>query len=360
MTASRHSGILKLLLYLGGWTAIAITFAGQFYVSSSRAGLNVSLPQALKSSLADWYTYGVLCLPVYFLILSLHKERIGGKKKAVFLVIGSILFTLSYVVVRGLLSRVTERADLEGADISQYVELLFLKTWHFNLLVYWVIVVLMVLVHAYWSSQIAEKRAVVLESELQKAKLQALQMQLNPHFLFNSLNSISALMYQDVEAADRMLIQLSELLRSALKQSDEQMVALSKEVNLLKKYLAIEEIRFGNRLKVNFDLPEELLSFKVPTLILQPLVENALKHGIGKSVGEVRLEISAREEASRVILSVCDNGKGLPTTQVVEGVGLSNIRNRLHETFGEGKWFEISNQSQGGVCCRILLPNRGS
>src|SRR4051812_37265820 len=127
MTAPRQSTLLKLLLYVGGWTAIAFTFAGQFYVSNSRAGLNVSLPQALKSSLADWYTYGVLCLPVYFLIRSMHRDGITGPKKGAFLLAGSLLFTLSYVVVRGVLSRVTERDGIEGSDLSRYVELLFLK-----------------------------------------------------------------------------------------------------------------------------------------------------------------------------------------------------------------------------------------
>jgi two-component system LytT family sensor kinase len=204
-----------------------------------------------------------------------------------------------------------------------------------------------------------ELSAAELEKQLAEARLQALQMQLNPHFLFNSLHSISALMHQDVEGADGMIARLSDLLRAALESSDTQEVTLREELDLLKRYLAIEQIRFGDRLNVNIAAPPELLDAEVPNLILQPLVENAIRHGVEPRATPGRIELRAQRSNNALVLEVSDNGPGLPSSQPMdEGVGLSNTRTRLRTLYGEAHSFELRQSPEGGLLVRLTIPFR--
>jgi two-component system, LytTR family, sensor kinase len=202
-------------------------------------------------------------------------------------------------------------------------------------------------------------RAAELEKRLVEAKLQALQMQLNPHFLFNTLHAISALMHKDVEAADRMLTRLSDLLRLALDSSDTQEVPLRDELAFLKSYLEIEQTRFGERLKVMMDIGPETSGALVPSLILQPLVENAIRHGIEPQALAGIVRLSACCEGDQLRLRVSDNGVGLRAGQpVAEGVGLSNTRARLEQLYGGAHQFQMSNGADGGLAVDIVMPLR--
>src|ERR1700690_1348450 len=206
---------VKWLLWFGFWTLIGLSFAFQFYISSAKAGLEVTWRQAVGYALGDWYVFAVLSIPVVWL---------------------------------------ARRFDFESGHRARSLAVAFLpllvKTWHFNLLIYWVIVAVTFAFDYYRKYRERELRAVELEKRLAQARLQALQMQLNPHFLFNTLHSISSLMHQDTEAADRMIVRLSDLLRAALESSDTQEVTLRQELEFLGRYLEIEQIRFGNRLAV--------------------------------------------------------------------------------------------------------------
>src|SRR5208337_4143696 len=159
-----------------------------------------------------------------------------------------------------------------------------------------------------------ELRAIELEKLLAQAKLQALQMQLNPHFLFNSLHSISALMHKNVDAAERMIGRLGELLRAALDNTETQEVPLRQELQFLRRYLEIEQIRFGSRLRVEIRAAPETLEARVPNLILQPLVENAIRHGVEPHAQPGRIRLLARRQANELRLGVDDNGDGLPSS----------------------------------------------
>jgi LytS/YehU family sensor histidine kinase len=183
-------------------------------------------------------------------------------------------------------------------------------------------------------------------------------MQLNPHFLFNTLHAISALMHKDVEAADRMLTRLSDLLRLALDSSDTQEVPLRDELAFLERYLEIEQTRFGERLKVKMDIGPETGAALVPSLILQPLVENAIRHGIEPQALAGVVRLSACCEGDRLRLRVSDNGVGLRGQPVTEGVGLSNTRARLQQLYGTAHQFELSNGSDGGLAVDIVMPLR--
>jgi len=226
---------------------------------------------------------------------------------------------------------------------------------------YWAIVAI---AHAFIFSQRAREReqlALNLEARLAKSRLQALQMQLNPHFLFNTLNSIASLIHENPGAADEMITSLSEFLRLTLKTSDRSEVPLREEMDFLNHYLAIEQIRFGDRLRVEKHIEPALLGAQVPVLILQPLVENAIKHGIEKKLGPGVVTITASRTGETLQLQVQDNGRGLSSAaggQISEGVGLANIRARLRELAGDAATLQIGSPAEGGFIATIRLPWR--
>jgi signal transduction histidine kinase len=202
-------------------------------------------------------------------------------------------------------------------------------------------------------------RASQLETRLAEAQLQALQRQLHPHFLFNTLNAISALMHRDVDAADQMLMRLSDLLRIALDQPGVQEVALKDELDFLAKYLEIEQARFGDRLTVHFDVDPITLDAQVPNLILQPLVENSIRHAIAMKVEPGIIEIRTRRVGEELVLDVGDNGPGFAVRLQPprgRGVGLANTRSRLEHLYGAGGRLEFSERAGGGLIVRVTVP----
>jgi signal transduction histidine kinase len=204
-------------------------------------------------------------------------------------------------------------------------------------------------------------RATQLEVELARAQLHALKMQLHPHFLFNTLNAISELIHAEPGTAERMVIRLSEFLRLTLDHMGVPEVPLMVELDFLKRYLEIEQMRFEERLKVSFDVEPAALHGRVPNLILQPIVENALKHGLSQISGTGRLLIRSRAAGGRLFLKVTDNGPGVPqngTLKVKEGVGLANTRRRLKQFYGEDHILSLSNVPSGGLEVTIEMPLR--
>ena len=182
-------------------------------------------------------------------------------------------------------------------------------------------------------------------------------MQLNPHFLFNTLNTISSLMHKDVEAADRMLARLSDLLRYALESTDAQEVPLRQELDFLGGYLEIQQARFGERLTVDREIDPVTLDARVPNLLLQPMVENAIQHGIAPHARPGRIVLRARRHDGRLDLEVEDNGGGLPAGEsLVEGVGISNTRARLQQLYGADHRFLLDKAPGGGLLVKILIP----
>ena len=190
-----------------------------------------------------------------------------------------------------------------------------------------------------------------LEASLAEARLQALQLQLQPHFLFNTLHAISSLMHQDVEAASTMLAELGDLLRLLLNQKT-QLIPLRDELKILDRYLSIMRVRFGDRLHVRLDVAPDVLGATVPTLLLQPVVENAIRHGVEKGAGTV--EIAAHRETDRLRLSVRDDGPG--ATRLDGGVGLANLRERLRTLYDGRHQLDFLRGADGGLEVRIQLP----
>jgi two-component system LytT family sensor kinase len=194
-----------------------------------------------------------------------------------------------------------------------------------------------------------------LQAQLAGARLDALRMQLNPHFLFNTLHAISALVERDPGGVRRMIARLSELLRHTIDREAPDEVPLRDELAFLRRYIEIMEIRFQGRLRVETNIDEAALDALVPNLVLQPIVENALEHGASRAGGEGRIEISARRDGERILLAVRDNGPGLKDG-VESGVGLANTRARLAQLYGDAAALALSSPPGGGVLAEIELP----
>jgi len=206
-----------------------------------------------------------------------------------------------------------------------------------------------------------EREAARLETELAHSELQVLKMQLQPHFLFNTLNSIAALVYRDPAAADRMVTRLSDLLRMSLLHGSRQEVPLHEEIELLRAYVEIQETRFRGRLVVTMEVEDAVASAQVPHLFLQPLVENAIKHGYREPPGEVSVRVVARSAGEgAVMLEVVDDGPGFPDEGAAPtgGIGLMNARTRLRQLYPGTHTFALGNRSGGGAFVRVRLPLR--
>jgi LytS/YehU family sensor histidine kinase len=207
-----------------------------------------------------------------------------------------------------------------------------------------------------------ELRASQLESQLSQAQLQALKMQLHPHFLFNTLHSISALLHKDTESARKMITRLGDFLRLTLENSGTQEVTLKQEMEFLRCYLEIERIRFQDRLTTHVFVDADALDSRLPNLILQPIVENAIRHGIAPRSTPGEIEIRAKQEDGFLRIRIRDNGPGLPMNRTVDslfkkGLGLMNTQARLDRLYGAEHRFVIANDPSGGLAVTLEIPS---
>lgn len=228
----------------------------------------------------------------------------------------------------------------------------------YGVMMYWFIVLITLTFNAYKKYREGELRTSQLETKLAQAQLQALKMQLHPHFLFNTMNAISVLIKKNPDAAQKMLTRLAELLRMSLDQAGVQEVSLKQEMEFLDRYIKIQQTRFGDRLSVSMKVEDGVLDARVPNLILQPLVENAIEHGVAKRSGPGKVAITAQRTNGTLYVQVRDNGRGLKKGQeeVKEGVGLSNTRARLLQLYGTQHRFELSNAEGGGLVATLEIP----
>ena len=200
------------------------------------------------------------------------------------------------------------------------------------------------------------REAVHLEALLATARLDALRMQLNPHFLFNTLHAISALVERDPAGVRKMIARLSDLLRQTLDTKSPDQVPLRDELSFLQRYLDIMAVRFQGRLRVTMSVDEAVLDAKVPVFVLQPLVENALEHGVSRATGEADIEVGARREDAQLVAFVRDHGPGLEMD--AEGVGLANTRQRLAALYGDAASITVKTDPEGGAVAELRLPWR--
>lgn len=359
---NRSSGSRSLLRLSGVvalWTLIGLAFASQFYLSSSLLGRSVSWGEAISYSLGDWYVWAVLSWPIVVLARRFPPEearpwRTGG------LHLGAALtVSLVYVVLRAWVGQVHGWLIDEPVGFAEVFRPLLVKTFPFNLLVYGVVFSASHALDYYRKYHERTVHALELEKHLAEARLQALLRQLKPHFLFNTLNGIASLMHSDVMAADTMLVRLSELLRLTMNQSGQPLTSLRDEIAFARKYLEIERIRFRDRFVVEIEVDPAVLDWAVPSLLLQPLVENAVRHGLEPREQGGTIGVRARRAGDRLEIVVADNGVGMPAGGFTrEGIGVGNTKARLRELYGTAHGFELANRSGGGLEVRIVLPPR--
>lgn len=211
----------------------------------------------------------------------------------------------------------------------------------------------------YRESRARELRTAQLEAQLAQAQLQALQAQIHPHFLFNALNTISTVIYEDVRAADTMIARLSDFLRHSLNASRSQEVTLGEELNFLNLYLDIMRPRFEDRLRVEFEVSQGINGALLPKLILQPLVENSIKHAADPNSGQVNIAVKAARENGSLRLEITDDGPGLSAKfheAAGNGVGLTNTIERLKKLYGDNHEFTLQNSIDGGLLVRVKVP----
>ncbi len=348
------------VLFVGLWTVIGLSFASQFYLSSHLFGYyTVTWKQAISITLGDWYVWAFLSLPIIWLARHFPLHRRHWFRLLVIHIAASLVICVAYVLIRAAVGQLQN--PLLGMTTTFWgtVEQLFLKNSLLNLLIYWIIVSVSHAFDYYRKFRDREVATADLERRLAEARLMALQMQLNPHFLFNTLHTISALVHKDPDEAEEMIARLSELLRLALENTEANELPLREELEFLDRYLEIEQTRFGDRLKVARDIAPETLDALVPNLLLQPLVENAIRHGVERNAQAGVVELRAWREDDRLCCEVSDNGPGAASGETIRlGVGLSNTRARLQHLYGNRQHFQLRNRSAGGLTVSLSLPFR--
>ncbi len=315
----------------------------------------------LSLNLTYWWSWALLVPGVLWLARRYRFERGTWRRATLVHILGVTAFTAAHVALatsaRGVI--ITQLVSDKPFEWWMYFRDRFFLNFDWEMMTYWALVAFVHALDYHRESQERELATAQLQTQLAEAQLEALQRQLHPHFLFNTLNTISALMHRDVHAADEMLVQLSDLLRLTLDRVGTQQVPLKDEVDFLKKYLEIEQTRFGDRLMVNIDIDPEVLDAPVPNLILQPLVENALRHGVGPRIGVGKVDVTAKYADGLLTLAVRDNGVGLSPDKMNafhSGVGLSNTRSRLENLYGDRHRFEFQTPPGGGLLVTIVIP----
>jgi signal transduction histidine kinase len=355
----------------GFWTLIALAGSVTMYQFERMHGYQVTFRNMLALQLSQELSYAVLTPFVLAWARRYPVQRgIWGRRVLLYFV-GGLAFTAAHVVLRGLTYPVWDTA-MKGYTSAIWnsaahtfrvrwdlFESLFFQNVIDDITGTYVPIVLIAHVVSYYQRfRERELRSSQLQTQLAKAHLQTLKSQLQPHFLFNTMHSISALMLTDVHAADRMMTRLSDLLRMSLEASGTQITTLNHELEFLNCYLEIEKVRFEERLTIVLNIAPEALDARVPHLLLQPLVDNAVKHGISKLCEGGEIQISATSSNSELQLEVRDNGPGIgqPAGSHRTGLGLKVTRERLEALYGQEQSMELIHPPEGGAVVRICIP----
>jgi two-component system LytT family sensor kinase len=347
----------RLAVIFTVWTLVGLFYGTRPYLRA----LSVSKPfpdlNGLLANLADAYVWALLTPAILWLARRFPLQRgRWARSLEVHLPAGALLAVFSVAANVQVSRWLWPDAP---AEFFPY----FASTIHWNVQWYWIIVGVGHALDVYRRYRDRELRASQLETQLARAQLEALKVQVQPHFLFNTLNTISELVHEDPAEADRMIVRLGDLLRLTVDNAGTQEVALRRELEFLNAYLEIEQARFRDRLTVRMEVDPETLDALVPNLLLQPLVENALHHGIAERPGPGCVTVSARLEGRledrRLRLEVRDDGTGLPAGGAVrERVGVGNTRARLRRLYGPDHRFELRGGAGRGVVVTVSIPLR--
>ena len=360
LTAPPRYGVRGSFVFLMATFLGLLSTAVAWNFTVALGGPQVEWTTLLLLNCAYWYLWALFTPAIVWLSQHYRFER-QGLIRAVLVHLPSVtVFSFGHIAAMGGVQWWIATSAGRTFPWWEEVQRTALQYIDWEMMTYWAIAGLSHAVLYYRESKDRAVRASQLETRLVEAQLQTLQQQLHPHFLFNTLHAISALMHRDVEAADRTLMRLSDLLRMTLENIGQQEITLHAELDFLSKYVQIEQTRFADRLIVRYDVQPDTLDGLVPNLILQPLVENAIKHGVAKKAGAGHIDISARRDGDKLLLEVRDDGAGLSEdalTALQKGIGVSTTRARLQHLFGADYRFEFHRQAMG-LAVIVAIPWR--
>ncbi len=352
---------LALLLF---WTFVAAFISTQLHFNGIKNGVNSNWFKVFRDQLPIWYFWAI-STPFLLYLINRYPLKLEGFLKAL---LAYLLFGLGFLFVATNLTLVYMFAthgyiDLSTTNYAEYSPYFFSRVAN-DALIYVFTLAVIITIHSYGLRKQQELDMALMQlkndrlnSQLTQAQLQALKLQLNPHFLFNTLHTISSLtLIGEGKASANVTTRLGDFLRRTLDYEEQQLVPLAKELEFFDLYLDIESVRFKDRLTIERQIEDNLLAIKVPNLILQPLVENAIKHGIARSKGPGLISLKITRLKDRLQVSIYNDGP-LLSRQISEGIGLSNIQQRLEKLYGRNFNFSLENHASGkGVNSNISIP----
>src|SRR6266487_2508599 len=352
----------KVALLFGGWTLVGVIFALISYAAAiGENNKEFGFVSALRLNLVQFYLWAILSpllfrfsrhFPIEFRPLNLRNLLLHFPALVSFAGIHQAIHL-------AVLWSITPRLRRQFPALIDCYRAYFGFGFYIDLIIASLIVIAVHALLYYQNFRASELAQSSLKTQLAQSQLKALKMQLHPHFLFNTLHSISSLVLEDPPKANSMIARLGDFLRLTLDNSDQQLVSLKEETEFLRCYLDIEQVRFGDRLTVAFELEPQTLSAQVPHLILQPMVENAIQHAIAPRSARGHINIEAKRLNSLLRVAISDNGPGITSNGVslgMKGVGLSNVRARLDQIYGSDFRFELVNSRDGGLAVVMEIP----
>lgn len=359
------------LPFLLGLHILILAHAAQWYVYAVFAGRAPHIWLYLRWAMSLWYTRAALVPPVVWIALR-FRFRINhwARYFAIYVAASCCLAILASALQARVVMRLetgryfypNEEPALSTLHLTK-IQALVVKGWPhlvYNMFTCWMLIGLVQGMCYYDDAHRRKMQALKLETQLATVKLKALRMQLNPHFLFNTLHAISTLIEEEPRVAEEMVLRLSNLLRSILDEENPE-ISLRQELCFLEDHIAIEKVRFGDRLTTNISVSESLLDCAVPHLILQPLVENVIQHGIGRHRGDDRIDIHASQESDLLCIELQNRNSRLEYSASASarvGIGLSNTEMRLQTLYRDRCSLHLDRLSPSGVSVKITLPFR--
>jgi len=349
------------LLFLG-WTLVSIIFAGISYAAAiGENNKEFGFISALRLNLVQFYVWAVLSPLVFRFSRRFPIEFRPLNVRNLLLYFPALISFagIHQVIHLAVLWSITPRWRQKYPALIDCYRAYFAFGFYIDLIIALLIVIAVHTLLYYQSFRASELAQSSLKAQLAQAQLRALKMQLHPHFLFNTLHSISSLVLEDPPKANSMIARLGDFLRLTIDNSDQQLVTLKEETEFLRCYLDIEQVRFGDRLTVTFELEPQTLSAQVPHLILQPVVENAIQHAIAPRSTRGHINIEAKRLNSLLRVAISDNGPGISSNANLpwkQGVGLTNVRTRLQQIYGPDFRFELMNTNGGGLTAVMEIP----
>jgi two-component system LytT family sensor kinase len=354
----------RAALLFGGWTLVGIIFAGISYAAAiGENNKEFGFVSALKLNLVQFYLWAILS-PFLFRFsrhFPIELRPLNVRNLLLYFPALISFAGIHQIIHLAVLWSITPRWRQRYPALINCYRAYFALGFYIDLIIALLIVIAVHALLYYQNFRASELAQSSLKTQLAQAQLRALKMQLHPHFLFNTLHSISSLVLEDPPKANRMIAQLGDFLRLTLENSDQQLISLKEETEFLRCYLEIEQVRFGDRLTVALELEPQTLSVQVPHLILQPVVENAIQHAIAPRATRGYITIEAKRLNNLVHLEVRDNGPGIALNNALlrtDGVGLNNVRTRLHQIYGPNFRFELMNARDGGLTVIMEIPFR--